>query len=52
MRELERREGRIKEGLGRGNGEEVRREEMGTMEKIEEKREKARWGGKGELRKE
>ena len=28
------------------------REEKETMEKIEEKREKARWGRKGELRKE
>lgn len=51
MREPERREGRIKEGSRereRRRGGEVK----GTMEKTEEKREKARWGGKGELRKE
>lgn len=43
--------GQVKRGV-RGEGIEKRGEEKGTMEKIEGKKEKARWGGKGELRKE
>ena len=41
----------VKRGARR-EGMETRGEEKETMEKIEEKREKARWGRKGELRKE